>query len=153
MGTSNIPLIRLWASRLFPRFFSLNHRNMMPPFWQPRRFPWRRLDRRSVQALVSSTAREVGRHPRGRCGVRFRKLRPLSRSISRYVLPRRRNPRPAYSHLWESISTSHAPVFRRVTHQMFGADSCLLVTNVRRFCGVLGFSAPRRCARACDAPH
>ena len=37
VGTSNIPLIRLWASRLFPRFFSLNHRNMMPPFWQPRR--------------------------------------------------------------------------------------------------------------------
>jgi hypothetical protein len=28
-----------------------------------------------------------------------------------------------------------------------------VVTNVRRFCGVLGLSGPRRCARACDAPH
>jgi hypothetical protein len=28
-----------------------------------------------------------------------------------------------------------------------------VVTNVRRFCGVLGLSGPRRCALARDAPH
>ncbi len=32
---------------------------------------------------------------------------------------------------------------------MFAADSCLVVTNVRRFSGVLGLPGPHRCALAC----
>ncbi len=33
------------------------------------------------------------------------------------------------------------------------SEASQVVTNVRRFCGVLGLSGPRRCALARDAPH